>query len=185
MRKHTRGCKAAGVYQTYLQNCHQLFVRCGPVPAPEAFSQGVVGTSRAAVVEASGSTAETRPPSGTPAEATRNRCKSSPSSAALRELRAALPRNLVIRRCPRLHFKVVVIDSRRMYLGSANLTGAGLGAKGEGKRNFELGVWTESAALIDAVVDQFNALWEGHRCVGCRRKDVCPVPLEEPSLGNG
>jgi len=106
-----------------------------------------------------------------------------PSSAALRELKAALPRNLVIRRCPRLHFKAVVIDSRRMYLGSANLTGAGLGAKGEGKRNFELGVWTESTGLIDAVVDQFNGLWEGRRCVGCRRKDVCPVPLEEPELG--
>ncbi len=103
-----------------------------------------------------------------------------PSSAALRELKKALPRNLVIRRCPRLHFKVVVIDSSRMYLGSANLTGAGLGAKGEGKRNFELGVWTESAGLIDAVVDQFNGLWEGRRCVDCKRKDVCPVPLEEP-----
>ncbi|HEY8748461.1 MAG TPA: phospholipase D family protein [Tepidisphaeraceae bacterium] len=103
-----------------------------------------------------------------------------PSSAALRELKKALPRNLVIRRCPRLHFKVVVIDSSRMYLGSANLTGAGLGAKGEGKRNFELGVWTESAGLIDAAVDQFNGLWEGRRCVDCKRKDVCPVPLEEP-----
>jgi hypothetical protein len=25
-------------------------------------------------------------------------------------------------------------------------------------------------------------LWEGHRCAGCGRRDVCPVPLEEPSL---
>ena len=62
-----------------------------------------------------------------------------PSSAALQELRKALPERLTIRRCPRLHAKAVVIDCRRMYLGSANLTGAGLGAKGEGKRNFELG----------------------------------------------
>jgi phosphatidylserine/phosphatidylglycerophosphate/cardiolipin synthase-like enzyme len=103
-----------------------------------------------------------------------------PSSAALRELRAALPRNLTIRRCPRLHAKAIVIDCRRMYLGSANLTGAGLGAKADGRRNFEWGVWTESAGLIDAVLDRFNALWEGRECGGCKRRDVCPVPLEEP-----
>jgi phosphatidylserine/phosphatidylglycerophosphate/cardiolipin synthase-like enzyme len=105
-----------------------------------------------------------------------------PSSAALRELKKALPGNLVIRRCPRVHFKAVVIDSNRMYVGSANLTGAGLGAKGEGKRNFEMGVWTEAVGMIDAVEEQFNRLWEGRGCVGCKRKDVCPVPLEEPEL---
>src|SRR5271168_3790384 len=48
-----------------------------------------------------------------------------PSSAALLELKRELPANLVIRRCPRLHAKAVVIDARAMYLGSANLTGAG------------------------------------------------------------
>lgn len=105
-----------------------------------------------------------------------------PSSAALRELKKSLPENLVIRRCPRLHAKAVIIDSRSMYLGSANLTGAGLGAKGDGKRNFELGVWTESPAMIDAVLEQFNALWEGHRCKSCGRREICPVPLEEPQL---
>jgi phosphatidylserine/phosphatidylglycerophosphate/cardiolipin synthase-like enzyme len=105
-----------------------------------------------------------------------------PSAPALRELKQALPKNLTIRRCPRLHSKTVVVDSRAMYLGSANLTGAGLGAKADGKRNFEMGIWTESAELIDAVLEQFNALWEGERCRTCRRKDVCPVPLEEPRL---
>src|ERR1700685_578853 len=87
-----------------------------------------------------------------------------PSSAALRELKRKLPTNLTIRRCPRLHAKAVVIDARRMYLGSANLTGAGLGAKADGRRNFEMGIWTESPAMIDAVLGEFNALWEGHRC---------------------
>ena len=108
-----------------------------------------------------------------------------PSSAALRELRRALPAGLTIRRCPRLHAKAVVVDCRAMYLGSANLTGAGLGAKADGRRNFELGVWTESPALIDAVLDQFNALWEGRQCASCKRKDVCPVPLEEPAMSGG
>jgi phosphatidylserine/phosphatidylglycerophosphate/cardiolipin synthase-like enzyme len=105
-----------------------------------------------------------------------------PSSAALRELKQKLPTGLTIRRCPRLHAKTVIVDSRAMYLGSANLTGAGLGAKADGKRNFEMGVWTESAALIDAVLEEFNALWEGRPCATCRRKQVCPVPLEEPAL---
>ena len=105
-----------------------------------------------------------------------------PSAPALRELKRELPKGLTIRRCPRLHAKAVVVDCRAMYLGSANLTGAGLGAKADGKRNFELGIWTESPALIDGVLEQFNALWEGHRCATCKRKDVCPVPLEEPAL---
>lgn len=105
-----------------------------------------------------------------------------PSSAALVELKRDLPAGLTIRRCPRLHAKAVIIDSARMYLGSANLTGAGLGAKGDGRRNFEMGIWTSSPLMIDAVMEQFNALWEGRQCTGCQRKDVCPVPLEEPQL---
>jgi phosphatidylserine/phosphatidylglycerophosphate/cardiolipin synthase-like enzyme len=105
-----------------------------------------------------------------------------PSAPALQELRAALPGNLIIRRCPRLHSKAVIIDCKKMYLGSANLTGAGLGAKSDGKRNFEMGVWTRSAALIDSVLDQFNTLWEGAHCTSCKRRNVCPVPLEEPRL---
>jgi phosphatidylserine/phosphatidylglycerophosphate/cardiolipin synthase-like enzyme len=105
-----------------------------------------------------------------------------PSEAALRELKRALPERLTIRRCPRLHAKTVVIDCNAMYLGSANLTGAGLGAKADGKRNFELGIWTTSSALIDGVLEHFNALWEGRRCETCRRKEICPVPLEEPRL---
>ena len=103
-----------------------------------------------------------------------------PSSATLLELREGLPGNMMIRRCPRLHAKAVVIDARAMYLGSANLTGAGLGAKADGRRNFEWGIWTTSAGMIEGVLDQFNALWQGQQCDDCKRRDVCPVPLEEP-----
>lgn len=105
-----------------------------------------------------------------------------PSAAALQELKRALPENLTIRRCPRLHAKAVIVDGRCMYIGSANLTGAGLGAKADGKRNFELGIWTTATDLIDGVLDEFNTLWEGHPCQTCRRRDICPVPLEEPNL---
>jgi len=107
-----------------------------------------------------------------------------PSSSALRELKRELPSGLTIRRCPRLHAKAVILDCRQMYLGSANLTGAGLGAKADGRRNFEMGTWTESAPLIDSALEQFNLLWEGRQCRDCRRRDICPVPLEEPKLSD-
>ncbi len=105
-----------------------------------------------------------------------------PSIPALKELKRGVPRNLRIRRCPRLHAKAIIVDCRAMYLGSANLTGAGLGAKHADKRNIEWGLWTTSTDLIDSVLARFDALWEGARCTTCRRKEVCPVPLEEPHL---
>ena len=111
-----------------------------------------------------------------------------PSGPALRELKKLLPKlkadggSLVIRRCPRLHTKAVIVDACAMYIGSANLTGAGLGAKSADRRNFEMGIWTHASSLIDPVMQEFNMLWEGQRCEGCQRKDVCPVPLEEPRL---
>lgn len=111
-----------------------------------------------------------------------------PSGPALQELKKLikkhgdLPGSLILRRCPRLHAKAVIIDADRMYLGSANLTGAGLGAKADQNRNHELGIWTTSDEMIDAVSQYFNHLWEGGACDGCGRKDVCPVPLEEPKL---
>ncbi len=108
-----------------------------------------------------------------------------PTGPALQELKRIADEEkgrLTIRRCPRLHAKAVVIDARAMYLGSANLTGAGLGAKSPFRRNFEMGIWTESPAMIEAVLEQFNLLWEGHRCKKCGRREICPVPLEEPQL---
>ena len=45
--------------------------------------------------------------------------------------------------CPRIHFKMMVFDCEVAYIGSANLTGAGIGMKSDGKRNFEAGILTE------------------------------------------
>ncbi|MEX2673228.1 MAG: phospholipase D family protein [Phycisphaeraceae bacterium] len=105
-----------------------------------------------------------------------------PSGPVLRELRHALPQGVRIRRCPRLHAKMVIMDAERMYLGSANLTGAGLGAKGETRRNMEIGIFTRAAEMVDESLGYFNAIWEGQRCKDCGRHDICPVPLEEPRL---
>ena len=61
------------------------------------------------------------------------------------------PGSFEMRLCPRVHFKAVVIDGAELYLGSANWTGAGLGAKGEGRRNFELGLLSGDDLLLDEV----------------------------------
>ena len=55
-------------------------------------------------------------------------------SRPFREELARQPRlrdgGLPMRMCPRVHLKVVAIDGRLLYLGSANFTGAGLGRRG-------------------------------------------------------
>ena len=40
--------------------------------------------------------------------------------------------------CPRVHFKMMIFDLDEVYIGSANLTGAGIGMKGAKTRNFEV-----------------------------------------------
>lgn len=106
----------------------------------------------------------------------------SPPSRPFREEFDRHPRlyrgGLELRACPRLHFKAVVVDGTLLYLGSANWTGAGLGAKGTGRRNFELGLVTEDLGLLDEVQGLFEALWRGAGCAGCRLRDSCEAPLD-------
>ena len=105
-----------------------------------------------------------------------------PSGPFLEHIKRRRPGNLQMRRCPRVHLKAVIADGKWMYLGSANLTGAGLGAKSQLRRNFEAGVWTDQLDLIDPVSDLVEAIWTGQHCLRCGRKKYCPVPLEQPQL---
>jgi phosphatidylserine/phosphatidylglycerophosphate/cardiolipin synthase-like enzyme len=82
-----------------------------------------------------------------------------------------------LRMCPRVHLKTVIVDGRFLYLGSANWTGAGLGAKGEHRRNFELGMITEDEAVLDQVQALYASIWEGAACAKCALRDVCEAPL--------
>lgn len=75
--------------------------------------------------------------------------------------------------CPRIHFKSIIIDGRIAFTGSANLTGAGLGAKSVNRRNFEAGILTDEPELVDAIANQFDRLWVGVHCPDCQRKDYC------------
>ena len=86
---------------------------------------------------------------------------------------------LDMRMCPRVHLKTVVIDARLAYLGSANWTGAGLGAKGQGRRNFEMGIVTSDEQMIDAIQERFDRIWRGAECAGCRLREACEMPLDE------
>ena len=104
-------------------------------------------------------------------------------SRPFREELARHPRlvagGLALRRCPRVHLKAVVVDGELLYLGSANWTGAGLGARGTGRRNFELGVVTDDAPLLDQVQSMYDRIWTGGECAACKLRDDCPGPLSE------
>jgi len=103
---------------------------------------------------------------------------SRPFRQAFEEQRA-LWKGLELKICPRVHFKAVLVDGAWIYLGSANLTGAGLGAKGPGKRNFELGFVTEDFDTIDRATALFESVWSGVECATCRLRDICPDPIGE------
>ncbi len=109
-----------------------------------------------------------------------------PSESFLEELRKTRlwkHPNFAMRRCPRVHLKMAIIDGRSAYLGSANLTGAGLGAKSDVRRNFEAGIWSRSEQLIARMQTFFQSIWSGALCEGCGRQQNCPQPLEEPEFG--
>jgi phosphatidylserine/phosphatidylglycerophosphate/cardiolipin synthase-like enzyme len=75
--------------------------------------------------------------------------------------------------CPRVHLKAVVVDGHRAYTGSANLTGAGMGAKSEKRRNFESGIITDDPAIVGGIMEQFDRIWRGGHCRECGRKQYC------------
>jgi len=83
-----------------------------------------------------------------------------------------------MRLCPRVHLKAVMVDGAFLYLGSANFTGAGLGAKGAGRRNFELGFITDDALMLDDVQELFDRIWMGRECAACKLRSECPQPLD-------
>jgi phosphatidylserine/phosphatidylglycerophosphate/cardiolipin synthase-like enzyme len=79
--------------------------------------------------------------------------------------------------CPRIHTKAIIIDGHQAFVGSANLTGAGLGAKGADKRNFEAGFLTTDAGHLRELMNWIDRLYLGEFCAGCLRRSVCPDPI--------
>ena len=79
--------------------------------------------------------------------------------------------------CPRVHFKIIVIDQTVCYVGSANLTGAGMGMKSPRRRNFEAGILTDEPSIVAAAIEEFDKVWRGSECEKCHRRNVCPDPI--------
>ena len=79
--------------------------------------------------------------------------------------------------CPRVHFKIIIFDLKMAYVGSANLTGAGLGMKGKNTRNFEAGILSSNKAFVKKAAAQFDNVWMGSFCKECRRKTFCSDPI--------
>ena len=102
---------------------------------------------------------------------------SRPFRATFDKKKSLVAGGLDLKICPRVHFKAVIVDGAWIYLGSAHLTGAGLGAKGDGKRNFELGFVTEDFEVIDRATALFEAVWSGAECGACKLRDICPDPI--------
>lgn len=77
--------------------------------------------------------------------------------------------------CPRVHFKIIVIDQKICYVGSANLTGAGMGMKSMYKRNFEAGIVTDISDIVNAAMEEFDKVWRRSECKKCQRKTYYPT----------
>lgn len=80
--------------------------------------------------------------------------------------------------CPRSHWKMVIVDGKKAYCGSANFTGAGLGAKGEHRRNLELGLFSSSGEWVKKLESLFDGFWMGSYCTKCAYRKKCPDPIE-------
>jgi phosphatidylserine/phosphatidylglycerophosphate/cardiolipin synthase-like enzyme len=78
--------------------------------------------------------------------------------------------------CIRMHAKIFIVDGKTAFVGSPNLTGAGIGAKGDAKRNFETGFLFEAGEDTSPLLDYFDYIWMGGPCPTCGHRDICPAP---------
>ncbi len=81
--------------------------------------------------------------------------------------------------CPRVHTKAIVIDGAQAFVGSANLTGAGMGSKNEYRRNFEAGFLFDDKDHIKQLMAWIDDLYLGEYCHDCQRREYCPDPIIE------
>ena len=79
--------------------------------------------------------------------------------------------------CPRVHFKMLVFDGKEVYIGSANLTGSGIGMKTDNKRNFEASILPDDPEIVEKAMNQFDEVWMGKFCKTCKRREFCPNPI--------
>lgn len=80
--------------------------------------------------------------------------------------------------CPRVHFKILIFDNQVAYVGSANLTGAGIGMKNSNRRNFEGGILSDDHNIVENATELFDSVWRGAWCRDCGRRQYCTDPIK-------
>ena len=71
--------------------------------------------------------------------------------------------------CERNHAKVVIVDDKLAYVGSANVTPAGLGQGIFTPGNFEIGIITNDTKIIAGLNACFHKIMNGGYCEECHR----------------
>ncbi len=75
--------------------------------------------------------------------------------------------------CERNHAKVFIVDDKLAYVGSVNVTRAGLRQDTSSQQNFEAGILTEDLELVSSIKDFFSEIWNSKWCSECRIDDNC------------
>ena len=83
------------------------------------------------------------------------------------------PKNLSIYFCKRNHSKVVIVDNKVAYVGSANVTPAGLAQGVMSPGNFEIGILTENHQFISQLNTLFSKIMNGDYCYNCHLANKC------------
>ena len=66
--------------------------------------------------------------------------------------------------CERNHAKIYIVDDKLAYVGSANVTRAGLRQDATSQLNFEAGVLTEDPELVSSIKAYFSEIWNSKWC---------------------
>lgn len=74
-----------------------------------------------------------------------------------------------IKYCYRNHMKMIVFDQDQVYIGSANMTPAGIGGRIEDCRNFEAGILTDAPMIVSDAIDHFSSAWNPDTCSDCNK----------------
>lgn len=81
--------------------------------------------------------------------------------------------NFHFKTCRRCHMKMVIIDGSIIYVGSANITAAGMGPRINTRRNFEAGIISSEVSLVEQGIDIFEEAWSKRTCKLCYYKEDC------------